>query len=859
MSNKSKKISDSAVSEKWQQIKSIFLDALEIEEPRREKFLIEICGDDSELRNEVEKLLAAHFKSENFIEKPVAEINSLFQTTVNQKVPQRFGNYKIIRQIGRGGMGAVFLAARADDQFNKRVAIKVLRRGVDTEDVLRRFRQERQILAALEHPFIARLLDGGMSEDGLPYLVMEYVEGIALDRYCDEHNFSTEERLEIFRKVCSAVQYAHQNLVVHRDLKPSNILVTEDGEPKLLDFGIAKFLNPELSAQTIAPTATFVRLMTPEYASPEQIRGRNITTASDIYSLGVILYKLLTGHAPYQFENTSPQEIERVVCETEPVRPSSFVLSHSQNHTTQPNEQRTKDKGQRTNSLKGDLDNIVLKALRKEPERRYKSVEKFSEDIERYLKGLPVSARPNTFSYRAGKFIKRHKVGVAAAALILLSLIGGIAIAAWQADVARAERDRAQAAQIKAERISQFLSAALTYSDPSAAVAGTKNRRDATINEMLDDFAPRIETELAEQPDVRAFLQRTVGLAYISQLRFAEAERYLNAALDTHLKIYGENHQETAYTLSGMASLQYWKGDITAAEKTLEKVIAIYRSQPPTEQVHIRVFVAALVLLGDYYWTRGDYKAAESAYSEGLDFASQLQGRDRKFVADSKVNLGSNRFAQGRLDEATTLLREAITEYRILPHTPYELPTALNFLGQVLIWKNEFDEALTVLRESETISLEVLGENNYSYARSLWLQVYALCFKGDCAAAEKPLNKTEEVSNRYFPDNKAIKGNNCDARNIFLTRTGRAAQGETFGRQSVELYQTSTSRGSNSITLARMHLAESLTAQKKYQEAERVLQEAYKDASEMQGAEHWRTKDVEKQLSALYKIWKKPG
>jgi serine/threonine protein kinase len=222
-------------------------------------------------------------------------------------------------------MGAVYLAARADDQFKKRVAVKLLRRGLDSEDILRRFRHERQILASLDHPNIARLLDGGMTDDGLPYFVMEYIEGTPLDRYCDERRLSTTERLKLFRQVCAAVYHAHQNLIVHRDLKPSNILVTKDGEPKLLDFGIAKLLNPELTAHTMAPTATGIRLMTPNYASPEQIRGKNITTASDIYSLGVLLYHLLTGHHPYRLSSVLPQEIERVVCETEPEKPSTAI------------------------------------------------------------------------------------------------------------------------------------------------------------------------------------------------------------------------------------------------------------------------------------------------------------------------------------------------------------------------------------------------------------------------------------------------------------------------------------------------------------------------------------------------------
>jgi eukaryotic-like serine/threonine-protein kinase len=286
--------------EQWQQVKALFNAAAELPVAERSSFLQERCNGNVELLREVQLLLESHAEAEHFIEKPaLVSASDILPTRIDHsRAGETIGQYRVVHEIGRGGMGVVLLAVRDDDQFKKRVAIKLLRRGMDTEDLLRRFRNERQILASLEHPHIARLIDGGMTDDGLPYFVLEYVEGEPLDKYCDEHRLATSDRLQIFNKVCAAVQYAHQNLVVHRDLKPSNILVTSEGEPKLLDFGIAKLLDPKLNAYTIAPTATMARLMTPDYASPEQIRGRTITTASDVYSLGVVLYRVLTGHAP---------------------------------------------------------------------------------------------------------------------------------------------------------------------------------------------------------------------------------------------------------------------------------------------------------------------------------------------------------------------------------------------------------------------------------------------------------------------------------------------------------------------------------------------------------------------------------
>ena len=372
----------------------------------------------------------------------------------------RVGPYRLIRELGRGGMGTVLLAVRSDDAFQKRVAIKVLRRGMDTDAIVGRFRHERQILASLEHPNIAGLLDGGTTDDGLPYFVMEYVDGQLVTTYCDANGLDTTARLELFRKVCAAVQYAHQNLIIHRDLKPGNVLVTADGTPKLLDFGIAKLLNPDLTAQTVAVTVAGSPLMTPEYASPEQVRGETVTTATDVYSLGVLLYELLTGKRPYDFSTRTPDEIQRVVSNSVPVRPSTAVTQAGaepadaespgaadgtpSSAARQPDRTPPLDSDRLRRRLAGDLDTIVLKALAKEPSRRYASVEQFSEDIRRHLAGLPVMARKDTFGYRAAKFMRRNRAGVVAATLVLLALVAGLIGTAWQARIARRERARAE-------------------------------------------------------------------------------------------------------------------------------------------------------------------------------------------------------------------------------------------------------------------------------------------------------------------------------------------------------------------------------------------------------------------------------
>jgi feruloyl esterase len=450
--------------EKWERAKELFQAALELDSSKRASFLAKNCPDD-DLRQQVEKLLVSCQEAGSFLDDPVLEpgisqgldsapksqtkeASSLHRESIgllatatnvgaeDPMVGRQLGDYKIVRRIGQGGMAAVFLAVRADDNYRKEVAIKLVQPGLDTHEQLSRFRNERQTLADLDHPNIVKLLDGGSTTDGLPFLVMDYVEGSPIDDYCDRHKLRIDERLQLFCKVCEAVEYAHEKSIVHRDLKPSNILVTADGIPRLLDFGIAKVLNPQPAAQSLVLTHTGMRCMTPAYASPEQMRGQSITTATDVYSLGVMLYELLTGHRPYRLTQHSPAEIERAICEQEPETPSTAV-SRVETDTSSSGVPVTKtpelvsetregqpDKLQRR--LRGDLDNIVLKALQKEPERRYGSVEDFSLDIQRHLQHLPIQARPSTFIYRTSKFIQRHKIEVSAALIVILVLVAAV-------------------------------------------------------------------------------------------------------------------------------------------------------------------------------------------------------------------------------------------------------------------------------------------------------------------------------------------------------------------------------------------------------------------------------------------------
>ena len=442
-------------SENWKKVKKLLDEVLGMAHADRREFL-ENSGAAADIRDEVESLLAFEEESADLMRLSAVEFSMDFfdKDAANPLIGQTVGNYRIIGELGYGGMGAVYLAERADRKFEQRVALKLLKREMNTAALRRRFQNEQSILASLEHPNIARLLDAGTTADKIPFLAMEYVEGLPIDDYCRQSEPDLNSRLDLFRKVCAAVDFAHRNLIVHRDLKPSNILVSPQGIPKLLDFGISKILSAETAPDNSA-TVTRLGVMTPFYASPEQLQNKSVTTATDIYSLGVILYELLSGHRPFESFESDLQEIYRAVIETEPAPPSAMVSSFKFqiSNSKRGDANQTGNQNQQTNpktelpnpkSLIGDLDNIVLKALRKEPERRYSSAENLAADIYRHQRGLPVTARPNTFFYRAEKFFKRHKGAVFAAGLVFAAVFAGILATVWQARVARGERARAE-------------------------------------------------------------------------------------------------------------------------------------------------------------------------------------------------------------------------------------------------------------------------------------------------------------------------------------------------------------------------------------------------------------------------------
>ena len=641
-------------AETWEQLKSLFHSALEVDESHRAAFLDQACEGNAELHSRIERLLVSHEEAGSFLVSPALHgsgINPLAdgdddERAVHEKtrVGQRIGPYEIIREIGRGGMGTVYLATRADQTFDRQVALKLIKRGMDSDAIIKRFVMERQILANLDHSNIARLIDGGTTEDGLPYFVMEYIEGKTITRYCDEHTLNTLARLKLFGQVCAAVQFAHRNLVVHRDLKPSNIIVTEDGTPKLLDFGIAKLLS---SQTPVEATATIGRVLTPEYASPEELRGLPVTTSSDVYSLGVVLYELLSGHRPFNFDNRSPEDVARKIVTSQPIKPSVVIARIEAASQTDEDEghSRTPEAIGRTREgnverlrrrLAGDLDNILLKALRKEPERRYASVQEFAEDLRRHLEGLPVLARSDTLSYRTGKFISRHKPGVAAVVVVLLTLLSATIVTSWQARVAR--RERAKAERRFKDLRSLTNSFLFDFHDAIADLNGATKAREMVVKkaqEYLDSLAHEagedrellweLSTAYLKLGDVqgRPGFSRTgdTGSALQSYEKSLDTRRRL-VSLEPNSAQY---QLGLAITLSRFGPLFQVLGKPSAAVERMREATAITDKLLPGSR-DLTTYQTATrnsAFLGDALSEMGNYDEALAMYQKCLSLAEQ--------------------------------------------------------------------------------------------------------------------------------------------------------------------------------------------------------------------------------------------
>lgn len=721
--------------DRWQRIDELFHRALDLPREERESFLAEAAGGDAHLLSELRRLLLAHEAAgPDFLDRRGIDA-SAGPPIDDEPSPagHQIGAYRLIREIGRGGMGAVFLAERADRQYEKRLAIKLVKRGMDSDSVLRRFRAERQILASMDHPNIAKLHDGGTTDDGRPYFVMELVEGKPVDEYAEANTLSLEARLQLFRQVCSAVSYAHQHLVIHRDLKPTNVLVTADGTAKLLDFGIARILDT--GDPDTPSTVTVLGLMTPEFASPEQIQGRHATTSSDVYALGLILYRLLTGSAPYHFESRSPEELARVISGVEPVRPSTA--------------------GSGTRRLRGDLDNVVLKALRKDPARRYSSVDQFSEDIRRHLAGLPVIARPDTVRYRATKFVQRNRVAVIGAGVVFLTLVVGIVATSWQAH-------RARAAQARAERRFQEIrklarTVLFDYHDlikdlPGSTPVRERLLRDSTTYlELLSREAGSdtgLIAELAHAYERVGDVQRVAQFADSGNTIGAQASyRRALSLFEARLAVTPRDvmaRRDVASLHAKLGQLNRETGQIDEAlrlyQLAIEEFGALVTELPTSDDLWHRLATcqdyAGLILQdrGEIGAAIEAFRAAIGSFRARADQKSQLI---RRSIATGQEHLASALESDSRLEEALTSIRESIESWsgltRDFPlNAGHERAVGVcyYFEGEILAGLGRTEDALESHRRNLEIT-EQLADNDSTNNLFRGDQGYALNRVGD--------------------------------------------------------------------------------------------------------------------------------
>ena len=823
-------------SDRWPAVARILDAVLELAPEERPAFLDQACGDDGRLRAEVEAMLAGA-EADAFLNSPAAVLAGPLLEAVARgdgatlSPGALIGPYRLVRELGHGGMGVVYLAERADGQFEQRVALKLIKRGMDSDEILRRFLAERQVLARLSHAHIARLFDGGVTAEGQPYFAMEYVDGVPLYPYCEERKLGFDDRLRLFREVGEAVQYAHRSLVVHRDLKPSNILVTSAGETKLVDFGIAKMLYQDGGDGSV--TRTDQRLMTPDYAAPEQVRGEPVTTATDVYALGAILYELLAGQPPHRFAGVSRAERYRIILEVEPVPPSATV--------------RGVREGRR---LRGDLDYIVLKALRKDPAQRYPSVEALLDDLERHRTGLPIRGRSDSVPYRARKFLGRHRLGVTVVVLVMLVLAAGLGGTLWQARATAREAAKARA-------VKNFVVSLFRVSQPEES-----RGRDITARELLERGARRIDSGLARQPELQAELLDVLGVIHRDLGLFPEADTLLRRAVELSRATYGETHPDVAARLTDWAGVLAARGEFTKAESLLTGAHGILLKSRGPEDTGV---ATTLSTLASVHRRQGNFAQAESLYREALRIDRRSRGDDQLRVAEDLDNLGLVLEEAGELKRADLSYQEALALRReqLDPDHP-QVITSLHHLATLREKQGEFTEAERLEREvlerrrriypaghpEIAYALQSLGntlqiQGGYAEAESLALEALAILRarlgadhpetlelvnnlatlkyeKGDLRGAEKEFREVYAAWRRSLGDDHPTTLQALNDVAAALKYQRRYAEAEPLYREALALRRKRLGERHPDVALAWGNLAELLAERGELAEAARA-------------------------------------
>ncbi len=836
--------------ELFQRARARFEELIEQSGAERQAHLESLADTDPELAAAVADLLAADARASGFLDQPAvptAVQQWLAASARETALGQTIGPYRTVALLGRGGMGEVFLAERADGQFDQKVALKVLRRGMDSDEILRRFLRERQLLARLEHPNIARLLDGGRAPDGRPFIVMERVEGEPITRWCDAHRSTVEERLRLAITCCEAVEVAHRNLIVHRDLKPSNILVSAGGEVKLLDFGIAKLLGEEDGDETLL-TRAGVQVLTPAYAAPEQILGGPVTTATDVYALGVVLYELLTGALPHDRRATTGAELAAKVSRETVERPSAAARK-----TVEVETDVADRRGRRlSRRLQGDLDTILLKALHRDPARRYAAAAALADDLRRHLEGRPVSARPDTWSYRTAKFVERHRWGVAAATLIALSLVAGLAAALWQARAARAQAQRAEEAQ-------QFLTSIFRIADPDQSKGAQLTARD-----LLDSGAARVDDELVDQPELHAEMLKVLGNVYFQLALYPEAlklyekalairrtlsdepswelaESYRRVGLTLHktaeyakarpfleraLAMHESRGDELAMAsvLNDLGNLSRAEGDLEGAQRLLERAVTLRSRGEPLDSPELAKYLNNLALA---LQRQRQYPEAARVYQRALAIHRKNEGELSSLVAGTEDNLAMVLNETGDLAAARAHNQTALAIAERLYDRPHpNLALFLNTAGYLAAKRDAHAEAIRFYERALKVYEQTLGLDHPDAAYTLQNLGRERALAGDAKAAlalhQRALRIREKA---YGPDHLNVATSLHDMANAYRL-LGNYAAAEAALRQSAAVFRDKAGPQDRRTAEVLLDLGEVLTLRGRRAEAEAALQES---------------------------------
>jgi serine/threonine protein kinase len=813
---------------RWIRIRDLFGLAVNLPADERSAFLDRNCGDDPALRDELNSLLVSdieHTKGARSRGPLTGAIGAAVESSTRSRREEILGSiigpYRLKSILGHGGTGTVYLGERADRQYSAQVAVKVVEGAALNAEISRRFKAERQILASLNHANIARLIDAGESKDGYPYLVMEYVHGETIDKYCDRLRLGVEQRLELLLKVCNAVQYAHQNLVVHRDLKPGNILVTPDGTPKLLDFGIAKLLDTSEAAAAMALTRMNDRVLTPEYASPEQILGQTVTTSSDVYSLGVILYELLTGLRPYKVSGTSQLELERTICLLDPARASTVIRQALSSAANDPapsrnihliSEARQITPMRLRARLGGDLDAILMRALRKEAIHRYSSVEQFANDLRRHLASEPVLARQGNWAYYAQRFTRRHALGVSAATAFIAMLTAGLIFMSVQNKRIAEQRDVATREKQTSEAVANFMVNVFAAADPF-----TVQDKQVTATELLDKSADNIRNDLAQQPIVKARLLEAIGRSYTRQGRADRGVGLLAEALEMRRREEKPNSPAIAIALKNLGESQLFHHETEAARKSFDEARQILEAN---DQQATSEYADIALNIGRVEYDRGDAVQARHLIEAALPLLRSAYGPQHAEIGSALISLGYVLQWQNEYGPMEGVARQAVQIYQhSVPELHPDRLQAESLLAESLFNQGRIEEAAPLVEKVFLDKQKVFGDKSSRVAEQLQLLIELRRRQGRLVEAEKLAREAIALKEERLGESNYNTAYSRTSLATILWQRGKTHEAEGELRAALAVYRESLPAGSLLIASAEHYLAEVLLAQNRYNEA----------------------------------------